>query len=460
MRRLVIIFLSLFLVMSLPVSVHAEEPDYSDTGYWMDLCTSGGVLSAAQKANCQAFLQYRSNQSESLAQKIKDLESQMKAAEQNASYYAGLVNSYSGQAAALNGEISALNQKISVKEKEIEQLQIRIDQNQADIDAAKVKIKERMVSQQSSMRLNQVLDILMGAKNFSDFLRIANGLADITAYDTRTMELLADKIAQLEKDKKQIEEDKAALEADKKTVVDKQNEILYLMYQAQYAEDQYRNQMAELEAQGNRYAAEIDAIREQMIEISEKLNEVAATAGWTYPVPGAHISAGTWKYPGGGVHLGEDFAAKLGSGIYAVGNGVVINSADGCGYGNLGNGCGAQYGGSWGGGNQVYLLTKINGGLYAVKYLHMLAGTPLPKGTIVNAGDLVGQVGSSGNSSGPHCHIEVFYLGSAGEFTRYAQTWDGDLAFGCGWSTAALSRLCENGVGAPCRIKPESLFGS
>ena len=41
----------------------------------------------------------------------------------------------------------------------------------------------------------------------------------------------------------------------------------------------------------------------------------------------------------------------------------------------------------------------------------------------------------------------------------YAQNWNGDLSFGAGWGYSALSRLCANGVGAPCRVKPESVFG-
>ena len=182
------------------------------------------------------------------------------------------------------------------------------------------------------------------------------------------------------------------------------------------------------------------------------------TTGWTYPVPGAVRSAGTWYYNSGGVHLGYDFAISPGSAIYAAGNGVILRSADACPtYGGLGSGCG--YPGSYGGGNQVYLLTKINGSLYAVKYLHMMSGSPIAQGTIVTAGTQIGKVGSSGNSSGPHCHIEIFWLGSADNFSNYAKTWNLDLAFGCGWGYSALSRLCENGVGAPCRIRPETIFG-
>ena len=156
------------------------------------------------------------------------------------------------------------------------------------------------------------------------------------------------------------------------------------------------------------------------------------------------------------MHLGADYPRSVGTPIYAAGNGVVLKSSDGCPYGYLGSNCGGS--GSTGGGNQVYLLTSINGSLYAVKYLHMLAGTPIAQGTIVSAGQKIGEVGSSGNSSGPHVHVEVFYLGTQ-SLSSYASSWNGDLSFGAGWGSAALNRLCENNYSAPCRIKPESLFG-
>lgn len=187
--------------------------------------------------------------------------------------------------------------------------------------------------------------------------------------------------------------------------------------------------------------------------------ETIKTGGWVYPVPGAYRSAGTWYYEDdGGVHLGYDFAAPVGTSILAEGNGVVLRGTDACPtYGGLGDGCG--YPGSYGGGNQVYLLIKMDGSLYAVKHCHLMSGTAAATGTIVSAGDVIGRVGSSGNSDGPHCHIEIFYLGSAENFTYYATHWNVDYSFGCGWYEEALGRLCENGVGAPCRVRPESIFG-
>jgi murein DD-endopeptidase MepM/ murein hydrolase activator NlpD len=178
---------------------------------------------------------------------------------------------------------------------------------------------------------------------------------------------------------------------------------------------------------------------------------------WVTPVAGARRSAGTWYYSSGGVHLGADYAAAVGTTIRAAGNGVVLKSADGCTVGYLGSTC-AGYGGSSGGGNQVYLLTKMNGSMYVIKYLHMQAGTPIATGTIVSAGEYIGRVGATGNVTGPHTHVEVFYLGDSAGFSNFALNWNGDLAFGCGWYYNALNRLCENGVGAPCRVRPETIF--
>lgn len=457
MKKLLACMVSAFMILAV-LPVQAEGEDFTDTNYWTALCTGSAPLTSDQKKSCQAFTAYMSSTSSDLKARMEQIEADRATYAASIQEYAAKVRDYQSQADALNTQIADLNAQIAVKQKEIEDLQAQIAENQSEIDATEAKIKTRMESAQGTMRLNEYLDILMGAKSFDDFIRIANGIADITDYDQKTMEDLSAKIDQMNADKAQVEADQQELDAQKQQVVDNQNQLLALKYQAQVIEEEYQKKSADLEAEGNKIAANLEQIQNSMKEIAAKLSEVVASPGWTTPVPGAVRSAGTWYYDTGGVHLGMDFAATIGSTIYAVGNGVVINRADGCPYGYLGSTCGYQYGGSTGGGNQVYLLTRINNGLYAVKYLHMLAGTPHALGTVL-AGEAIGQLGSSGNSSGPHCHIEVFYLGDGTNFAAYAQNWNGDLAFGCGWGSAALSRTCEGGAGAPCRIRPETVFG-
>ena len=199
-----------------------------------------------------------------------------------------------------------------------------------------------------------------------------------------------------------------------------------------------------------------------MTDIAEHLNDVPTAAGWTYPVPAGHKNqyAGTWAYGSGARHLGCDYVGTKGTPVVAAGNGVIINSVNGCGDGWLGNGC-VGTGGVWGGGNQIYALYKMNDGLYAVQYSHLLLNSPIAVGTVVTGGQQIGQLGTSGNSTGPHCHIEVYYVAPAGtSLSTYLSNWNGDLSFGTKWGAAAMSHICENGDGIPCRVRPEAVFGN
>ncbi len=453
---------SLCLSVSVCVPSAEEAHDYSDTTYWSSLCSGILPLTEDEKKSCSAYMNHISSESDELKQKLEEIESQRADIADNIMYYARQANLYQAQADTFNKDIYDLTVSIGIKQAEIDEKEAEIAANQEKIDKTEAKIQTRMEAQQQTMRLNQYMDVLMGVRKFSDLIRVINGITDITEYDEETMSQLAADIEKLNQDKEELEAAKQELDAAKQEIVNKQNAILSLKYHAKVIEEEYRKQSADLEAQGNQIAGDIIAIREMMRDITEKLNEVTAASGWTRPVSGASINpeAGTWHYASGGVHLGADFVAPLGSAVMAVGNGVVLKSQDGCPYGQLGSTCGSQdRNGSQGGGNQVYLLTKVNGGLYAVKYLHLLAGSPIKAGSIVMAGDVVGALGSSGNSTGPHCHVEIFYLGDAANFTNYATTWNGDFSFGCGWGSAALGRLCEGGAGAPCRVKPESIYG-
>ena len=188
-----------------PAPASNPSEDYSDTQYWTNLCTSGETLTPQQKNSCMAFMQSQTNVTSDLNKKIKDIEAKRSEIAKDILVYAAQVAGYQQQAASLNGEIADLNSQIAVTEKKIQTMEEKIAQNEEEIDAAEEKIKDRMVIQQRTMRLNQYLDILMGAKTFDDFVRIANGINDITEYDTRTMEDLADKIDQLNRDIVEVE---------------------------------------------------------------------------------------------------------------------------------------------------------------------------------------------------------------------------------------------------------------
>lgn len=91
-------------------------------------------------------------------------------------------------------------------------------------------------------------------------------------------------------------------------------------------------------------------------------------------------------------HEGMDFAAQPGTRVNATGDGVVISADWNSGYGNL---------------------VEIDHGYgYITRYAH-LSKINVKKGQTVSRGDKVGEVGSTGKSTGPHLHYEVRYNGVA-----------------------------------------------
>ena len=92
-------------------------------------------------------------------------------------------------------------------------------------------------------------------------------------------------------------------------------------------------------------------------------------------------------------HAGQDYAAPMGTPIHAVAEGVVTHAGPGIqGRSN----------------NLIIIQHKINGETFYTWYIHMYDnGVLVKKGDTVKAGQVIGKVGSNGNSTGPHLHLEV-----------------------------------------------------
>ena len=176
------------------------------------------------------------------------------------------------------------------------------------------------------------------------------------------------------------------------------------------------------------------------------------STSWIHPIPSGRVSAGTWSYPSGDLHLGLDVAASLYSPVYAPGNGMILYADSSfpsdCGY--LGNWIGWPYGG----GNTISMIVAMDQKLYSVSFAHLSNQIFVYPGQQVKQGDLIARSGNSGNSTGPHCHIEVFELNcNLEDAIAYFQK-GADFSFGTGWSAPST---CSKYA---CRIRPERIWGS
>lgn len=175
---------------------------------------------------------------------------------------------------------------------------------------------------------------------------------------------------------------------------------------------------------------------------------VAASARVVFPLP-----AGTWVltssfgpriHPITGepsFHTGTDFAAADGTPILAAADGVVTVAEFSGGYGGL-----------------IVIEHQIDGATVATAYSHMWQhGIHVTAGDRVVAGQHIGDVGSSGNSTGPHLHFEVRPGGTGGAAVDAAAWLNDHDAADLPEATVGSPNGCDTSGGAPG--EPEPLDG-
>lgn len=116
----------------------------------------------------------------------------------------------------------------------------------------------------------------------------------------------------------------------------------------------------------------------------------APSGGWVRPLPSGsyHVSTEWWGYWG---HYGIDMAGPAWTPIYAAASGTVSMS------------------GWWGGCGNAVRVNHGNG--VVTSYCHMVQSPSVYVGQWVNAGQIVGYVGTTGNSTGNHLHYETMVGG-------------------------------------------------
>ena len=261
------------------------------------------------------------------------------------------------------------------------------------------------------------LDVLFGAQDFGDFLTRMDLLKRVMIRDS---ELVANVLAyqneikevgkQLEADKRIQEELATKAEAAKNISLEKvakQQALIDLMQNDKAIYDQQYDEMmassAEVERliQESKYrkAAEEEARRrqEQMaqagnVEVFDGEEYVMQSygGGMIWPISGPITSEFGWRthpiFGSARFHSGLDIGGDYGMPIHAAQSGIVIESGWIGGYGNT-------------------IMIEHGGGIVTL-YGHN-ESLAVGVGQHVNQGDVIAYCGSTGNSTGPHCHFEV-----------------------------------------------------
>ena len=298
---------------------------------------------------------------------------------------------------ALENKIASLEEEIAQKEEEIDGLEDSISEN---YDLFKRRMRAMYMSEHTSS-----LSLLLGAESFGDFLTASEYLKRVAQHDQDILDDLEQTLRNVEEAKAAVEEAKAAVEADRaelgstKAQAEETRRQLDAKLSATVAEIQSIAQMekefladiAAKQKEMEETQAEIDSIYESMD--GEELEEFVGGA-FMHPVPGyTYISSYYgWRFNGTDFHTGVDF-----TGANVNGKSVVASNAGNVIFTKTTYIPGRSYG--------KYIIVDHGGG-YSTLYAH-LSSVNVSVGDYVRKGQNIGNVGSTGWSTGPHLHFEI-----------------------------------------------------
>ena len=328
-----------------------------------------------------------------------------------------------GEHATLLEQKTALDEQNEVYRQEIELIQEQVDlytslveQKAQEVELATQAESDQLATYRRHVRAMEefgsytYLSLLFGSQSLGELLSNLDMIGEIMEADQRSYdEYVAARenseriqaeyesmLTDLDAKQAELEDEQAAL---KEQITHAQQLIVELEAQIETDREAYEAELAreaELESQIQDMIAEL--------ERQEAANSITSTGTYIWPLPGySPGSAYGWRiHPIWGdmrFHAGEDIGAPSGTPILAADSGVAtVIPNNGNGYGN-------------------YIMINHGGGRVTL-YAHMSAFA-VSNGATVTQGQVIGYVGSTGNSTGPHLHFEVRVNGATTDPKSY-----------------------------------------
>ena len=372
---------------------------------------------------------------------ISDLEQQLQQLEQENQKYQKILDDTKSDIAekeeyksALVSKVQVLDEKIAVTREKISSLNDDIKEKQDAYDKGLSEVEDQFDALANRLRILYMsgnatdLEIIFGAKDFSDLIdkmelvkSLANSDKELISEIQTKLDELSTKKESLEADKKDLETQQASLKSDQdefNKLISDNDEILKNLYasnsEAQNSLESAALQSDEIEAKISEYYAAQKAAAERAAQASQSSSSssssssgsssviVPSGSGFAWPTPGFTYLSSPWRedretYNHGGIDIAG--AGIMGTPVVAAADGTVIASNSSCTH-NWGKsyscGCGGGYGN--------YVMISHAEGKMTV-YGHLTSLT-VSTGQTVSRGQVIGYVGSTGNSTGPHLHYE------------------------------------------------------
>ncbi len=381
------------------------------------------------------------------ASDIDDMEYRQAQLEQQNSEYESIIAETKNDIArqqeyldAIKRKIETINAQISLSNSKIDDLNDEIAEKQKEIHKAKEEIEDTLDLLRERLRAIYMageassLELILGAADFTDFMDKVDLVQSISDFDTKLINGLKKKMSVITKQRKEIEAKKADVNKELEAQTAKQAELQQLKDENQAAMDTLNAQLWKHESlveENNSALSQINREIESYYEEQRRIEEerkvqqqqpeepddpddpddgnsgggsyVTSDGSYIWPTPGFYLLTSEWNEDRGSYNHGAIDIA--GSGIF----GTPVLAAQSGTVTFVDNYCEHNWGKYWscgcGGGYGRYVMIDHGGGKSTL-YAH-LSNAIVSSGEYVAQGQVIGYVGSTGESTGPHLHFET-----------------------------------------------------
>ncbi len=337
------------------------------------------------------------DETEELESQLEDLQKQAEKQQAETDRLSERIGTVSEQLRELSADVKEAETEYKAIASELEATELRIEENQELLEETERELADKVALLRTRVRNvymhGQVsyIDVLFGAKDFSDFLTRMDLFKRVIASDYKLVQTVQESKRVVEETRAALEKQRAEEERLTKDAEEKHMELLI----KKHDKDKLLEMME--------YDREVSQrAYDELIAASQEVERLIQASRYRYQFPGGGSGAMIWPligeitseygwrthpiYGDARYHSGMDIGGDYGDPILAAAAGIVTYSGWISGYG--------------------YAVIIDHGGGISTLYGHNEA-LAVAEGQTVSQGQVIAYCGSTGNSTGPHCHFEV-----------------------------------------------------
>ncbi len=278
-------------------------------------------------------------------------------------------------------------------ESQLSRMQVDLARAQSDFNNVDAQLKSRIRQVFKNQRLG-MFELILSAKDLNALLDVVYFERIIIRRDYKKMVELKEKSAKLAKMKKDIEVQKQELASTIASMNDQQRTIKQAIAQNQSMINKLKTDKAYYQKTERELERQSEDLQKMISKGYSKSTVKTSSAGFMKPIAGRITSPFGWRthpiFNSRTFHSGVDIGGPNYGSIKASNSGKVI------------------YSGWYGGYGKVVIIDHgiINGHPMTTLYAHM-STIKVSNGQSVQKGQVIGLEGTTGYSTGPHCHFEV-----------------------------------------------------